>query len=252
MKPCVTSGAAVTGRGDARPDLPDDGGRVVLLDHRDPVIHLRIGAVKVSLCQRREERVADHHRIETHDREAEDRNLRRAVVVVRISNSVTGATSVLSSPSATDIDASRRDPGSKPRPRCTWKPMKRVASPSRILIRSSGHSASSNASACRSIVQPQFFGWNRRRAVEQRQRGARRPSTSHTSRRASFGGAIGPRRIALRVGGPVLIADRLTVDLQADERARQPESNSVANCAAAVLSVRCMRSRSAVLNWPSH
>ena len=125
-------------------------------------------------------------------------------------------------------DATPRDacpaPLAGPGRAATWKPMKRVASAVAHfdqIVRPGG--TSSKVSACAFHLRRRSD--RRGSATPLSSDGSAVPgcvSTSHTSRtsRGSLD-AVRPRRVALRVRGPVLIANRLAVDLQADERARQ-------------------------------
>jgi hypothetical protein len=131
--------------------------------------------------------------------------------------------SVSSSPSDTDMEASRRAPRFEAAPtlhletdearRQPIAHFDQIGGPLRILKHERLHVP---------FVQPQFFSWDRRRAVERRQGGAGlRINQPHVAHEPGLARAGRPRRVALGVRAPVLIADRLAVHLEADERARQ-------------------------------
>ena len=258
MKPCVTSGAARDRRRDAGLRFPHHLRRIVSLDHGDAIVDFRIVAVEVTRGQRGQQRVADDRRIEPHDREAEHRDLRRAAAVVGQFEQRHRRDQRVVVAERSDMMASRCVPGGRRcgRPRCDLKAdearRQRIAHLSR---RSSGHAASSNVRLCViPLAKAQAIdrhGVRRRRAAAARCRAACRPATHREpgaarSRCWPTLNSAARRRSSSDREWSAPSTCRLTSVRDSSV------SNSVANCAAAVRSVRCMRSRSAVLNWPSH
>ena len=69
-------------------------------------------------------------------------------------------------------------------------------------------------------AQPKLFNRDAGRRADGRQLGARQGvDEQDLAHEARFGGGRGPGRVALRVAGPVLAANRRGVHLQADEGA---------------------------------
>ena len=134
------------------------------------------------------------------------------------SNNVTGEINVVSSPSVMLIAASRFCVLVARAAALHLKPMNRRPRSPRTFCRSSGQSASSNVSALRiPAANPQAIDGDRCLRVEGRQPRARqRVHQPHVPDDARLRGAVRPSRVALRVCGPVLIANAGAIDLQAD------------------------------------